>query len=214
MWWLIVPVALGIGKAIHSAVTRETHVVSFPPKSILVQNLYRLRASTLHSHPRRVALLGQPGAGKSTILKKLSKGKARPAPVIGTQTDATNWSDSTDVTLFSEWDGHLVSDVPGYDTASHPVAVFIENFPFANFAQILLIVNGKVRGADVEMYHRIVASATPVLVVRSHADALTESERRAVRADLHKQFPKLARKSLVFVSSRSGEGIEGLRAIL
>ena len=215
MWWLLIPVALGIGKAIHSVVTEESHVVSMrAPESILVQNLNRLRASTLSPHPRRIAILGQPGAGKSTILKKISGGQARPLPTIGTQTDATNWADSANACLLSVWDGHVVSDVPGYDTSSHPVAAFTEGFPFSHFAMILLIVNGKVRGADVEIYQRIVASETPVLVVRSHADSLSESERRTVRTDLHKQFAKLARKSLVFVSSRDGEGIEGLRAIL
>lgn len=217
MWWLIVPGVLGLGKVIYDVATkRDPATTSFDsdPNRILVKNLRALGMSTIHPNPNRIALLGQPGAGKSTILKKMSKGRAKPAPVIGTNTDATNWAESTDVALLSEWSHHVASDVPGYDTSSHPVSVFLAGFPFANFGKILLVLRGKVREADVQIYRQIRAKHTPVVMVRSCAESLDPSERRAVQNDLCRQFPGLTKTSIVFVSSRTGEGIDTLRAMI
>ncbi|PIG29349.1 GTP-binding protein EngB required for normal cell division [Janthinobacterium sp. 35] len=213
MWWLAVPILLGVGKIIHVA-TSKTPSSPQKPESILVKNLHALRKCTAETNPRRIALLGQPGAGKSTILKKLSKGFAKPAPVIGTNTDATNWAESTDVDLLSKWGRHIVVDVPGYDTLHHPTSAFLDTFPFANFEKIFLILRGKVRAADIQIYNEIIAAKTSVLVVRSYAESLNLAERQLVQDDLCKHFSGLTNTSLIFVSSRTEEGIKTLRNMI
>lgn len=213
MWWLAVPILLGVGKMIHVA-TSKTPSSHQKSESILVKNLHALRKCTAETNPRRIALLGQPGAGKSTILKKLSKGFAKPAPVIGTHTDATNWAESTDVDLLSKWGRHIVVDVPGYDTLHHPTSAFLDTFPFANFEKIFLILRGKVRAADIQIYNEIIAAKTSVLVVRSYAESLNLAERQLVQDDLCKHFSGLTNTSLIFVSSRTEEGIKTLRNMI
>lgn len=212
MWWLAVPAVIGLGKLAYDAVTdgpppRPTP----PPDTTLIQNLRTLRALTWKPDPRRVAFLGQPGAGKSTIINKLSKGRARPAPVIGIQTDATNWAKHTGIDLLCQWGKRVAADVPGYDTSTHPVSAFVLHFPFDNFGKVCLVVRNKIHGGDIEIYEAIRRHDIMPIIVRSHAESLDEQEREAVRKDLCQRFAGLAPPSVLFVSSRTGEGLDELR---
>jgi GTP-binding protein EngB required for normal cell division len=212
MWWLAVSVVIGLGKLAYDALTdgpppRPTP----PPDTTLIKNLRTLRELTQKPDPRRVAFLGQPGAGKSTIVNKLSKGRARPAPVIGVHTDATNWAERTGIDLLCQWGKRVAADVPGYDTSKHPVSAFVVHFPFDNFGKICLVVRNKIHGGDIEIYKAIRMHDIMPIVVRSHAESLDEQEREAARKDLCQRFAGLAPSSVMFVSSRTGEGLDELR---
>ena len=176
-----------------------------------MRNLRALRALTNNPDIRRVAFLGQPGAGKSTIVSKLSKGRARPAPVIGVNTDATTWAESTGVDLLCRWGRRVAADVPGYDTSSHPVSAFVTYFPFDNFGKICLVVHNKIHGADIEIYQAISREEIMPIVIRSQAESLDMDEREAVRKDLCQRFTGLTPSSVLFVSGRTGEGLDELR---
>lgn len=215
MWWLTVPLAAGLGKWMYDRVNRTAPESSYSPsETILVRNLRALRDATIEPDPRRVAFLGQPGAGKSTLIKKLSKGRARPVPIVGTETDATNWAEQLNVDLLCRWGKRSASDVPGYDTVNHPSSTYLAHFPFDQFARICLVLNGKVRAADQEVYQAIRDSGTPVIVVRSYAESLNEHQRDAVSQDLHLHLFEPDPSNIVFVSSRTGEGIERLRLMM
>lgn len=212
MWWLAVPVTIGLGKLIYNVVADDRpRQPTPPPDTPLIKNLRALRELTQKPDPRRVAFLGQPGAGKSTIVCKLSKGRARPAPVIGTHTDATNWAERTGVDLLCQWGKRVAADVPGYDTSTHPVSAFVTHFPFANFGKICLVVHGKIHAADIAIYEAICCDDITPIVVRSRAESLDENERQAVLQDLCQRFVGLQPSSVVFVSSRTGTGLEELR---
>jgi GTP-binding protein EngB required for normal cell division len=212
MWRFAIPTTAALGKLINRAVTDGRPPQPMPPpETTLIKNMRALQALTQKPDPRRVAFLGQPGAGKSTIIRKLSKERARPAPVIGVHTDATNWAERTDVDLLCHWGKRAAADVPGYDTSTHPVSAFLTYFPFTHFGKICLVVHGKIRASDIEIYRAICLSDVALLVVRSRAESLGQEERRAVHNDLCQLFVGLAPSSVVFVSSRSGEGIDDLR---
>ena len=90
MLWLAIPFAVILGKVIYDASSSPSPPA--PEKTVLQKNLLRL-GSLLRKEPGyKVAILGQPGAGKSSLLKKMTKGQVTPLPVIGIQTDATDWS--------------------------------------------------------------------------------------------------------------------------
>lgn len=210
-----IPTALGFARRIYTALTGNS---SLPPTAqhdtTLVTNFRTLRDLTRKPDPRRVAFLGQAGAGKSTIVDKLSMGHAHPRPVIGVHTNATNWAQRTDVDLLCRWPGLVAADCPGYDTRTHPVAAFVTHFPFANFDKIVLVIHGKIRAADVDIYQAIRHAGMTPLVVRSHAESLDASDRDRVTKDLCRHLVGLQPNARVFVSSRNGEGIGELRSRL
>ncbi len=212
MWWLAIPVAVGLGKIIYDAVADvRPPQATTPPDTTLVKNLRALRELTWKPDRRRVAFLGQPGAGKSTLISKLSKGRAQPAPLIGTRTDATNWAERTGVDLLCRWGKRVAADVPGYDTSTHPVSAFVTHFPFENFGKICLVISGKIHAADVEIYEAIRRLGMTPILIRSYAESVSEGECLAVSNDLCQRFVGLQPSSIVFVSSRTGEGLDELR---
>ena len=210
-----IPTTLAFGKRIYAAVTGTSALPpAAPDHTTLVMNLHTLRDLTRKPDPRRVAFLGQAGAGKSTIVDKLAMGHAHPRPVIGVHTDATNWAERTDVDLLCRWPGQVAADCPGYDTRTHPAATFVTHFPFANFEKVALVIHGKIRAADVDIYQAILRAGMTPLVTRSHAESLDASDRDTVTKDLCRHLVGLQPNSVVYVSSRTGEGIDELRSRL
>lgn len=205
MWWLALPV-LGIGKLIYDAVTESP---AHPPRrrSILEQNLQRLSFELTQSNRLKVGILGQPGAGKSLLLKKMTKSRVRPLPLIGAETDATNWAEDISINLLSTYKDVVFVDVPGYDTATHPASTVCQNFPFDDFDVFIFVVRGKLRGADEAVFAAIAASDKPVCIARSFAESCNEVERDAVTADLLGRLHLSSDHHIGFFSNRSGEGI-------
>lgn len=221
MLWMI-PVAVVVGKLLYDVVTDEGPSPSpsqpRPTPTPLSRNFNRLSRELRQPGGRRVAVLGQPGAGKSSLLRRLSNQQMTPLPQVGVHTDATNWAESPDVPLVSHWQGVRFVDVPGYDTASHPVAAYLADFPFNQFDLFVLVLNGKLHEADQRMYRACLqraATGTPIMLVRSFAESLDEDvdpgvRRRALwdlrhRLDCGQQAPAL------LASSRTGEGLPDLR---
>lgn len=206
MWWW-----LGLGGLATAKLLID--VFNDPPAtpqkklSILETNLSRLRLELHSENSRRIAILGQPGAGKSSLLKRMTQGKVRPLPVIGVETDATNWSDSTDCHLLSRYDEYTFIDVPGYDTIQHPLHTMRMHFPFSDMDVYILVIRDKLRNADQEIFRAISRSGKPVCVVRSFAETLDSNERNQVKRDLQNRFELDKGINIEFFSSRTKEGI-------
>lgn len=211
MWWLIVPAVGLLGKIVIDALDEPSPAASKSRvKSTLERNLARLRSELRAAGQHRIVILGQPGAGKSSLLKKMTAGKVVPLPVIGAETDATNWADSADCNLLSRFGHYTFVDVPGYDTATHPVDVVLNEFPFGDADVYVFVVRGKLRGADEQIFRAIARSGKPVCVARSFADSLSDDERTAVTLDLHQRFGLAADHHIGFFSNRSGDGVTAI----
>jgi predicted GTPase len=213
VWWVLIPVAVIAGVVIAAA--------SADAPSILEQNLRKLRDLLSARRGPKIALLGQPGAGKSSLLDRLTDGRCVPRPVIGTTTDATDWSKSLDVTLLHEFGTMVFVDTPGYDTEKHPVKSYLDLFPFDAFDSIILVLSSKVHQADDEMLQvldrRVSEGKLPawkLFLVRCFADTLSPDEEAAVERDLRSRLPHCGGSSFWLVSNRTGRGIAGLREAL
>jgi len=207
MWWLAVPIVVAVGKVIYDAVTEdEDHYV--PNKTILESNLERLGFLLHGKESEKIAVIGQPGAGKSSLLIKMSHKKIVPLPVVGSQTDATDWSQEESCNLISEYNNYVFVDVPGYDTISHPVNVFISMFPFHHIDKYIFVINGKLHGADEELFKVASRENKPICVARSFLDSLEFEDVSTIENDIRERLDIREAVPIFFFSNRNGKGVK------
>lgn len=194
--------------------------------STLEKNFERLRDELEDAKGPRVAILGGPGIGKSTLLKVIGEGKVRPEPKIGAETDATDWSESTDVPLLSYLSRGrgttrlTLVDFPGFGTSKHPTSVYISNFPLALFDRVIFLIGEKLRADDERIAKHLLQRAFTlkeimemqgrlprITFARTKADALDAIARSEVNADVLKRLGHDPR----FLSAKTNEGIDELR---
>jgi len=186
MFWFAIPAIVVVGKLIYDAVKDDPP----PPrrKSNLELNFERLE-SQLRSHQGpKIAILGQIGAGKSSLLKKMTKSKIIPLPVIGLENDATDWSRNTACNLIGNFEKYVFADVPGYDTDSHPTHVFTSYFPFSKFDIFIFVVKGKLHSADQNIFRLISQSGKWIFVAKSFSESLEPDEMKSVEIDIRKNL--------------------------
>ncbi len=227
MWWVIVPILIGAGSTVLYQTLSSEAVEPKPavrvrkkaPPDPVRQNFRRLESLLAFESGPTVAVLGQPGAGKSSLVRLVTFGRCEPLPVIGQRTDATDWRHDSPC-FFHRWQGLRITDTPGYDTAGHPFESYLDAFPFRRFDKLILVVGGKLHQADERLLAELrslfgVTLPKRLVLVRSFAETLTPEEQSEVQADLRERLD-LDRfgVSLLLVSNRDGSGLDELRAAL
>lgn len=210
----------------NNIIKRVGKVKSFSPSStsewndptnhaILHQNFNRLNNDLHFSNQPTIAVFGQPGAGKSSLIHKITNGNCEPKPLIGQQTDATDWSTNPLVDLLHASETSIYIDTPGYGTAHHPLSSYLSHFPFSSIDTYLFVVKGKIRQTDEEMFQYITQFTNPdsnIVLIRSFSDDLTDEEKFQVKRDLFAKLRyKLHNIPLVFLSNRTGDGLSELQ---
>ncbi len=200
------------------------------PHVTLIQNILRLKILLSASNGKKVAILGQPGAGKSTLIHNLTQGKSYPKPNIGVQTDATDWSEWPYCDIMMRYENYDFVDVPGYDTLNHPASVFIDFFPFSEFDVIFLVISGKIRGSDENIAKCLQKSGAHFFIIRNFSESLGNDEIKLITKDISERLlPQLSqtpspmllqnriqkmlhqrenKHRIIFLSNRTREGLE------
>lgn len=202
------------------SITRESH---FDAHEALASNLLRLKRLMAAEASRKIAVIGQPGAGKSSLIISIASGLVRPRPVVSALTDATDWSTAQASVCLLRGEGNVCFiDAPGYGTDKHPADIFVDFFPFEGCDVILHVLSGKIHSSDIAVFRRLVTAVNTkagkrpplVLWVRSFLDAIDPTQRTDVRVDVQTQFSSFVRSRLHLVSNRTGEGLDELRSSL
>ena len=82
----------------------------------------------------RIALFGQPGAGKSSLINALT---GQPLAKVGVHTDTT-----TECAEY-EWGQLILADLPGYGTERFPKESYFETFKILSFDLFLCVTANK-----------------------------------------------------------------------
>jgi GTP-binding protein EngB required for normal cell division/uncharacterized protein (DUF697 family) len=149
-----------------------------------------------------VALFGQPGAGKSSLINRITGQKLAKE---GAKTDAT-----TEAKRY-EWNGLHLVDLPGYGTTMFPEESYWKRFGIDEFDVFLCIFSGKFRDEDTRFFSALKAHGKQCLFVRNKCDDLWEDGKTVreleaeIAEDLQAQIKSHER--VVFTSCRTGEGI-------
>jgi hypothetical protein len=110
-----------------------------------------------------IALFGQPGCGKSSLINRLTGQKLAQE---GVRNDVTVERQEF------EWNGLSLVDLPGYDTAKFPANEYLGRFRVMDFDLLLCVFDGKFHKADTELFHEVTRRGKTCLFVRNKHDTL------------------------------------------
>jgi small GTP-binding protein len=123
-----------------------------------------------------IALFGQPGCGKSSLINRLTGQKLA---VEGVRNDVT--TERQDY----EGNGLVLVDLPGYDTARFPANEYLARFGVMEFDLLLCIFDGKFHQADTQLFHEVTRRGKTCLFVRNKHDTLWQDDKEL--AELEKE---------------------------
>jgi predicted GTPase len=144
----------------------------------------RKRAEQAEYVPVRIALFGQPGAGKSSLINAIVGQTLAP---VGVENDVT--TERADY----EWNGLYLSDLPGYGTEKFPADTYFKRFEIAKFDIFLCVAAGKLKDDDITFFRELVHAGKRCIFVRNKIDGefeqgVTDAEiQTRIAADIRKQ---------------------------
>ena len=201
--------------------TKKPSSSSSHPKTILEQNFLQLKKDlNKFKTEKKVVILGQPGAGKSSLLLKLTDNLCEPKPIVGQQTDATNWHNLKNNNFFHIYENFIYVDTPGYDTSTHPIKSYIEHFPFSSFDIIIFVTSGKIHDSDQKIMSKIkklnnISSSTKLIMVRNFNENLNDKDKEDIEIDMEQIFKNKSEKlDFVFSSNKTDEGIDKIKDLI
>ena len=206
MW----PFAIAIG-----AVVAIAAAIGSAKKTVLEENFERLSRLLDDGRALSVAVIGQAGAGKSSLIDTVTDGKSQPRPKTGQGTDATDWSRDIKVELFNRYQDVRFIDTPGYGTATHSTKSYLEYLPIRKIDKIIFVIKGKIREDDEKMFKKIaqdIKERRNLIIVRAYAENMTEAEKKEILADINTRLICGRNNiSVVFYSSRYGYGVDAVK---
>jgi len=152
-----------------------------------------------------VALFGQPGAGKSSLINKIIGKKVAE---VGVETDKT-----VEAASYEE-NGLRFVDLPGYGTKNFPKDGYLERFNIQQFDLFLCVTSGKLHQADTEFFQELSKrKKVCIFVVNKHDEiwedgiSIEELEQRKIN-DIRSHVGHEV--NVIFTSCRTGTGLDDL----
>ncbi len=156
-----------------------------------------------------IALFGQPGCGKSSLINRLT---GQNLAAEGVQNDVTTARQDY------EWNGLVLVDLPGYDTARFPADEYLERFQVAEFDLLLCVFDGKFHAADTALFHEVNRRGKTCLFVRNKHDTLWQQGKELLELE-HEVVANVAAQigckyEVFFTSCRLNTGLGELETAI
>lgn len=152
-----------------------------------------------------IALFGQPGSGKSSLINKIIGKKVAE---VGVETDKTVEAASYQA------NGLKFVDLPGYGTKNFPKESYFDRFNIQQFDLFLCVTSGKLHQADTEFFQELAKrKKVCIFVVNKHDElweediTIEELEKRKLE-DIKKHVGQPVK--IIFTSCRNGTGLDTL----
>jgi predicted GTPase len=165
----------------------------------------RRKAEATEHTPVYIALFGQPGAGKSSLINA-SVGQT--LAKVGVENDVT--TERADY----EWNGLFVSDLPGYGTAKFPASTYLGTFEITKFDIFLCLIAGKLKDDDIAFFRELMHAGKRCIFIRNKIDAefepgITDIEmRQRIASSIRAQVGEETK--IIFTSCRTRHGLDDL----
>jgi GTP-binding protein len=163
----------------------------------------------------RIAIVGRPNAGKSTLINHLSgKEVALVSPVAGTTRDVLKTEFKHGKTWYEIWDtaGIRRQSRVGDSVEYYSVHRALESIEMADVVYLLVDAQQDLSTQDKKIAYQVVKKGKPIILCFSKWDLLTAEKNllEAMTDRLHFLFPILDFAPVVPISSVKGEGFEDL----
>ncbi len=120
----------------------------------------------------KIALLGQPGAGKSSLINALLGKKLFE---VGVHTDTTIEAQE------AKFGSLIITDLPGYGTAKFPVDKWVDEFRPYDYDLYLFVFEGKLHDSDAELFKYLKnwrdERKHPFFIVRNKTDQIWDEDK-------------------------------------
>ncbi len=160
----------------------------------------------------KIALLGQPGAGKSSLINALIGKKLFE---VGVHTDTTVEAQE------ENFESLVITDLPGYGTAKFPVETWVKEFKPEDYDLYLFVFEGKLHDSDAELFKYLKKwrdeRKHPFFVVRNKTDQIWDEDKKLeelqneIRKDVIEKIGEPSVK-VYFTSCKDKTGLAPLKA--
>ena len=155
----------------------------------------------------RIAVIGQPGAGKSSLINNLIGKKVAET---GPETDVTKEEKEY------EYNFMKIVDLPGYATSLFTFEKWLKKYPLKKYDALIYVCSGKLLEEDLKLFKEInnwiIYNTIPLFLVRTHSKSFESiSDKEKVKQDILKNLNVSKKIEVYFVDcGREKEGISEL----
>jgi GTP-binding protein len=189
--------------------------IDSPGQESGASEFYALESAAAAAPDLRLALIGRPNVGKSSLLNRLS-GFER---AIVDDTPGTT-RDPVDVRLSSNGRDVLLIDTAGIrrppkvegELEHHSVGRAIETIRRANVVLLVIDASEGITDQDARLARLVDTSDRAMVIVCNKWDVAAKSGRKVATfvRDAHERYPFLEYASMVFTSAVTGDGVDGI----